>query len=91
MKIQSASHILWLECLLMSNPAVSAVIGLQTMTRQHAIAQLSGPGWMRIVQSLNSSEANGRLDPIVVQCVLDFFVLGSTCGEFQAVSRASSA
>jgi hypothetical protein len=88
MKIQSASPILWLGCLLMSDPTISTAIGPHTMTQQHATAQLSGPGWKRLVQSLNSSEATERFDPVTVQCVLDFFTLGSTCGEFQALSTS---
>jgi hypothetical protein len=74
----------------MSDPTISTAISRpHTMTQQHATAQLSGPGWKRLVQSLNSSEATERFDPVTVQCVLDFFTLGSTCGEFQALSRAS--
>lgn len=91
MRIQSASQISWLGCLLMSDPTISSAIGPHTMTQQHATAQLSGPGWKKLVQSLNSSEATEIFDPVSVQCVLDFFTLGSTCGEFQALSKASSA
>jgi hypothetical protein len=87
MKLQSLSYTLWVGPLLMSTAALSTPIGPQKSTQHQATAELSGAGWKRLFESLNSTETDENLDPIVVQCVLQYFVLGSSCGEFRTSSR----
>lgn len=72
--------------LFMSTAANSTAASRHEMIQYQATAtaELSGPGWKRLVESLNSSETNTFVDPVIVQCSLQYFVLGSSCREFHA-------
>jgi hypothetical protein len=61
------------------------------MTQHQATAKLNGPGWKRLVESLNSSRTDETVDPIIVQCLLESFVLGESCREFLALFKVPSA
>jgi hypothetical protein len=75
----------------MSTIAISTATGPHGMTKHQATAELCGVGWKRLIEALNSSDTNTIFDPVTVQCLLQYFVLGSSCREFNALFRASSA
>jgi hypothetical protein len=76
--------------LFMSTTANSTATAPHEMIQHQATVYLSGLGWKRLVESLNDSDTNTIFDPVFVQCLLQFFVLGSSCREFHAFFRNSS-
>lgn len=91
MKLQLAPPMLLLGSLFMSATAISTSTGLHKTSQPQATAELSGPGWKRLVESLNGSDPNTILDTVIVQCLLQSFVLGSSCRKLHTLLRTSSA